>query len=301
MIKIIGLSKKYKDGIFALNNISLSINNGEFFALLGKNGAGKSTVIGILTSLIVKTSGKVYVSDYDIDYDFVKIKSIIGLVPQEYNFNQFETVLDIVLNQAGYYGINRFLAFNRAEYLLSVFDLWDRRSSVSLSLSGGMKRRLMLARALMHNPKILILDEPTAGVDILSRRLIWSFLKNLNNDGVTIILTTHYLEEVENLCSGVAIINNGNILIRTTVNGLLKKISKKIFTLEVDSVSKFEQLSKTSNYKLSILDRNTVEIVLANEQSLNDLLKKLIDNNIFIYNINNKDNKLEELFINLVS
>lgn len=301
IVAIEALKKIYSPNVIALNNISFHINNGSFFALLGKNGAGKSTTIGILTSLIKKTSGKVYINSLDLDNDFMRIKSLIGFVPQEYNFNQFETVLDIILNQAGYYGIERKSAFFRARYFLDVFDLWNSKNLVSMKLSGGMKRRLMLVRALIHNPKILILDEPTAGVDIITRRLMWSFLKDLNKSGVTVILTTHYLEEVEFLCDTVSIIDKGNILLNITVKDLLKKTNNQVFIFELEINEKIITLLKSKEYIFYIIDNSSIEIIISLSRRLNDLFKIFIENNIIIYNVRNKSNRLEELFIDLIS
>ncbi|HIH2763624.1 MAG TPA: ABC transporter ATP-binding protein [Candidatus Azoamicus sp.] len=233
MIKIENLKKKYNN-LVALNNISFSVEKGSFFSLLGKNGAGKSTTIGILMSLIKKDSGKIFINNYDMDKDVTKIKQLIGFMPQEYNFNQFETVIDIIINQAGFYGIKKNDSIKYAEILLKKFDLWNFRFSISMSLSGGLKRRLMLIRSLIHNPEILILDEPTAGVDIISRRLIWDYLREINSKGKTIILTSHYLEEIEKLCNQVAIIDKGNILLKTTVTNLINKITDKTFILEIE-------------------------------------------------------------------
>lgn len=300
MIDIIGLTKVYAGTYLALDDVSMSIEKGSFFSILGKNGAGKSTAIGILMSLIKKTSGKVYVSGYDLDSDVMKIKPLFGFVPQEYNFNQFETVLNIVLNQAGFYGVNRALAYKKAEYLLDFFGLWDRRMSVSMSLSGGMKRRLMIVRSLMHDPEILILDEPTAGVDILSRRLIWNFLKDFNKSGKTIILTTHYLEEVENLCDTVAIIDNGRVLLQTSVKNMLHKITKQTFLFEIAGNS-FKTNLVFDEFSLFIKSDKLLEISFSGDKSLNTVLEFLIFNGIIINNIKSKYNRLEELFIDLIS
>lgn len=229
MINIVNLKKIYSNNILALDNISFNINKGDFFAILGKNGAGKSTLIGILTSLLKKTSGKVFISGFDLDTDELLIKKLIGYVPQEYNFNQFEIVMDIILDQAGFYGIKRTYAFKIANFYLKLFNLWDKRNSVSMNLSGGMKRRLMIIRSLIHNPTILILDEPTTGVDIFSRKIILDFLKKFNKDGNTIVLTTHYLEEVEKLCNKVIIIDIGSIILNINVCDLLLKLKKKIY------------------------------------------------------------------------
>jgi len=300
IICIRDLTKLYDGSILALDRVSMSINKGDFFALLGKNGAGKSTAIGILTSLVKKDSGKVYISDYDLDFDIMNIKSLIGFVPQEYNFSQFETVHDIVLNQAGFYGIKRSLAIERAKFYLNFFGLWEKRYSVSMSLSGGMKRRLMIVRALIHDPNILILDEPTAGVDILSRRLIWDFLRDFNKEGKTIILTTHYLEEVEYLCNSVAIIDLGSILLRTSVYDLLNRVSKRTILLEVENSDNIDRLDFI-NFKLFKKDRNLIEVLFVNDDSLNFLFDYLIKRGVIINNVKNKHNRLEELFVDLVT
>ncbi len=285
MIKIENLTKKYQN-LIALNDISFSVEKGSFFSLLGKNGAGKSTTIGILMSLIRKDSGKIFIKDYDMDKDAIKIKPLIGFMPQEYNFNQFETVIDIITNQAGFYGIKKKESTKNAERLLKKFDLWQFRFSTSMSLSGGLKRRLMLIRSLIHNPEILILDEPTAGVDIISRRLIWDYLKEININGKTIILTSHYLEEIEKLCKDVVIIDKGNIILKTKVSDLINKITSKTFILEIED--------KTHEHR-------EIEILLKKNDSLNNELDLLIKKDIQIKNIKNKTNDLEELFIKLTS
>ncbi len=300
IIDISNVIKYYDSNVRVLNNISISINRGEFFALLGKNGAGKSTTIGILTSLIKKSSGKVNVCGYDLDRDSVKIRPLIGFVSQEYNFNQFETVLDIVLNQAGFYGINRYFALKRAKFYLILFDLWSKRHVVSMSLSGGMKRRLMIVKALIHNPEILILDEPTAGVDVLSRRLIWNFLKELNQSGKTIILTTHYLEEVEYLCNSVAVIDSGIILLKTMVNSLLSKVNSRIILLEVEDASLLDKLD-IGKFNLLKKSNNLIEVVLLKNQSLNMLFGLLIEKGFIIHDVRGKYNRLEGLFLDLVA
>lgn len=287
MIKIENLKKKYKN-LTALNDISFSVEKGSFFSLLGKNGAGKSTTIGILMSLIKKDSGKIFIKDFDMDKDVTKIKQIIGFMPQEYNFNQFETVIEIITNQAGFYGIKKTESLKHAEILLKKFNLWEFRFSTSMSLSGGLKRRLMLVRSLIHNPEILILDEPTAGVDIISRRLIWDYLKEININGKTIILTSHYLEEIEKLCNNVAIIDKGKILLKTTVSDLINKINNKTFIIEIE-----DEKNKNMNKQ--------IEILLNKNDSLNNELNLLIKKNIQIKNIKNKTNDLEELFITLTS
>lgn len=300
MIKVINLKKKYVNKCLALNDVSFCVNYGDFFSLLGKNGAGKTTAINILVSLVSKTSGKIYINGYDMDFDVLKIKSLIGFVSQEYNFSLFETVLDVVLNQAGYYGVSRFHSLSHAEYLLKKFDLWEKRDDTCLTLSGGMKRRLMIVKSLIHNPKILILDEPTAGVDIFSRKLIWDFLKELNKNGVTIILTTHYLEEVEILCNRVAIIDKGNLLMDVNIKDLSNFTGGKIVTFKVNSYKEFLSLSKLTDYKFNLSSDNVVDVSLLKHQSLNDLFKSLTDVGIIVYDIVNKDSELERLFFNLI-
>lgn len=299
MIKINNLTKKYGDKI-ALNNVSFKIKNGDFFSLFGKNGAGKSTTIGIISSLIKKDTGKIYIDTYDLDKDFLYIRMLIGLVPQEYNFNQFESVIEIIINQAGYYGIQKNKALIKAKEILSLFDLWNKKDTPSIKLSGGMKRRLMIARALIHEPKILILDEPTAGVDIISRRLIWNFLTEMNKNGVTIILTTHYLEEIEKLCKNVAIIDNGNIILETTVKNLLDQVEKQIYLIETNDINKFLQLN---NKAIQIIKKteNIVEVSLSKNISLNFLLELIVKKKIIIKNIKNEKNNLEDIFIKFIS
>lgn len=300
IINIHNVIKSYDNNICVLNNVSISIKRGEFFALLGKNGAGKSTTIGILTSLIKKDSGQVDVCGYDLDSELLKIKPLIGFVPQEYNFNQFETVLDVILNQAGFYGIKRSCAIKRAKFYLILFDLWEKRNAVSMSLSGGMKRRLMIVRALIHEPEILILDEPTAGVDVLSRRLIWNFLKDVNQGGRTIILTTHYLEEVEYLCDSVAIIDSGVILLKTMVHSLLSKVNSRVILLEVEDTRLLDKLD-LDNFNLVKRSKNLIEVVLLKDQNLNILFNLLIGKGIIIHDVRSKYNRLESLFLDLIA
>ncbi len=292
------LTKTYKNGIKALKAIDLSVDEGDFFALLGPNGAGKTTAIGIVTSLVNKTSGIVEVFGHDIDRELEVAKSCIGLVPQEINFNMFETCFTIVVNQAGFYGIPRPLAKQRAEKYLKQLQLWDRRNSIARSLSGGMKRRLMIARALMHEPKLLILDEPTAGVDIEIRRSMWEFLRNINDAGTTIILTTHYLEEAENLCRNVAIIEGGNIIERDTMANVLRKLQTEVFVFNLrDSRERAPQLS---GFTAVLSDDHTLEIEMTKAQSLNDIFAQLSAQGIVVNSMRNKVNRLEELFIRLV-
>jgi ABC-2 type transport system ATP-binding protein len=292
------LTKIYKNGIKALRAIDLEVDEGDFFALLGPNGAGKTTAIGIVTSLVNKTSGVVEVFGHDIDRELEVAKSCIGLVPQEINFNMFETCFTIVVNQAGFYGIPRSLAKQRAEKYLKQLQLWERRNSIARSLSGGMKRRLMIARALMHEPKLLILDEPTAGVDIEIRRSMWEFLRNINDAGTTIILTTHYLEEAENLCRNVAIIEGGNIIERDSMVNVLRKLQTEVFVFNLrDSRDIAPQLS---GFSAVLSDDHTLEIEMSKAQSLNDIFAQLSAQGIAVNSMRNKVNRLEELFVRLV-
>jgi ABC-2 type transport system ATP-binding protein len=292
------LTKVYKNGIKALQAIDLTVDEGDFFALLGPNGAGKTTAIGITTSLVNKTSGTVEVFGHDVDKELEEAKSCIGLVPQEINFNQFETPFTIVVNQAGFYGIPRHVAKQRAEKYLNQLQLWDRRNSTARALSGGMKRRLMIARALMHEPRLLILDEPTAGVDIEVRRSMWDFLRNINAQGTTIILTTHYLEEAENLCRNIAIIDGGKIIERDSMPNLLRKLQTETFVFNLrDARSAPPQLS---GFTAVLSDEHTLEIEMAKTQSLNDIFAQLSAQGIMVNSMRNKVNRLEEMFIRLV-
>jgi ABC-2 type transport system ATP-binding protein len=292
------LTKTYKNGIQALKGIDLNVEQGDFFALLGPNGAGKTTIIGIVTSLVNKTSGHVEVFGHDIDRDLEAAKSCIGIVPQEINFNQFETAFTIVVNQAGFYGIERSLAKKRAETYLKQLQLWDRRNSIARALSGGMKRRLMIARALMHEPQLLILDEPTAGVDIEVRRSMWEFLRNINEQGTTIILTTHYLEEAENLCRNIAIIDRGNIVERDNMANVLRKLQTEVFVFNLRTPRDSPPL--LPGFKTTLTDPVTVEVEVSIGQSLNDIFAQLSAQGIEVASMRNKVNRLEELFIRLV-
>lgn len=256
-LKISNLQKTYKGGFQALKGIDLTVEQGDFFALLGPNGAGKSTTIGIITSLVNKTAGEVDVFGHSIDNELEQAKSFIGLVPQEFNFNQFESLLRILVNQAGYYGVDRKLAFERAEKYLKQLDLWDKRNDAARNLSGGMKRRLMIARALMHEPKMLILDEPTAGVDIELRRSMWDFLRELNQQGITIILTTHYLEEAEMLCRNIAIIDSGTIVKNTNMKSLLATLENETFVLDIPVT---DIQPKLDNFCYRVIDDHTLEV-----------------------------------------
>jgi len=292
------LNKTYKSGVVALRDVSLEVEEGDFFALLGPNGAGKSTMIGIITSLVNKTSGKVRVFDADADTDLERAKAYIGLVPQEINFNQFEKVFDIVVNQAGYYGIERKLARERAEKYLKTLQLWDKRDEASRQLSGGMKRRLMIARAMVHEPRLLILDEPTAGVDIEVRRSMWRYLEQINAEGTTVILTTHYLEEAENLCRNVAIIDHGRIIENTGVKELLGKLHVETFVL--DTRDPVTELPALEGYELRLRDETTIEAEVPKTRSLNNLFRILEEENIKVLSMRNKANRLEELFVRMV-
>ena len=297
-LEIKSLEKTYKGGFQALKNIDLTVNKGDFFALLGPNGAGKSTTIGVITSLVNKSKGQVKVFGYDIDTDLEKAKSFIGLVPQEFNFNQFEPLMHILVNQAGYYGVERKLAIERAEKYLKQLELWDKRNDAARMLSGGMKRRLMIARALMHEPKILILDEPTAGVDIEVRRSMWEFLRELNKQGITIILTTHYLEEAEMLCRNIAIINGGEIVENTSMKALLAQLDVETFVLDL---SPHEKNITLVNIIYRVLDDHTIEVDLNKNQTLNPIFQQLTEQNINVLSMRNKSNRLEALFVNLIS
>jgi ABC-2 type transport system ATP-binding protein len=296
-LDIKGLTKTYKGTVQALKGIELQVESGDFFALLGPNGAGKSTTIGIISSLVNKTAGEVSVFGHCIDSELAAAKSCIGLVPQEFNFNQFEKVRQIVVNQAGFYGVPRDIALQRAEKYLKQLDLWDKRDVSARELSGGMKRRLMIARALMHEPKMLILDEPTAGVDIEIRRSMWDFLKDINRQGITIILTTHYLEEAEMLCRNIAIIDKGRIVENTSMKNLLGKLNVETFILDLAECSEDLQL-KGFDYRM--VDMHTMEVDIPKENSLNNLFQQLNDKNVQIMSMRNKANRLEELFVRLV-
>lgn len=297
-LEIQNLTKTYVNGIRALDGINLNVDEGEFFALLGPNGAGKSTAIGIISSLINKTAGRIKIFGIDTDLDFDRAKSLIGLVPQELNFSQFESVSEIVLNQAGYYGIPRRVAREKTEVFLRQLGLWDRRDQRSRDLSGGMKRRLMIARALVHEPKLLILDEPTAGVDIELRRSMWDFLRDLNAAGTTIILTTHYLEEAEHLCRNIAIINKGKIIENTSMKDLLTKLHAEIFVLDLSKPINAEPQGSEFNFFLK--DATTLEVQVSINQTVNDVFEFLSERSIQVTSMRGKSNRLEELFVNLI-
>lgn len=296
-LEISGLTKIYKGGFQALKGIDLTVKQGDFFALLGPNGAGKSTTIGIITSLVNKTAGKVAVFGHDIDQELEAAKSFIGLVPQEFNFNQFESLMKILVNQAGYYGVERKLAVQRAEKYLKQLNLWEKRNDAARMLSGGMKRRLMIARALMHEPKMLILDEPTAGVDIELRRSMWEFLRELNKQGITIILTTHYLEEAEMLCRNIAIIDSGIIVENTDMKSLLAKLDVETFVFDLKPNSEPQELVGLSS---RVIDSHTIEVDVKKTQTINAVFTELNNQGIDVLSMRNKSNRLEELFVGLV-
>lgn len=296
-IEIDSLVKTYHGGVKALKGLSLQVKQGDFYALLGPNGAGKSTTIGIITSLVNKTSGSVKIFGYDIDHDLEQAKSQVGLVPQEFNFNQFETVLQIVVQQAGYYGVPKPLAMERAKENLTRLGLWEKRDQRARNLSGGMKRRLMIARALMHNPQLLILDEPTAGVDIELRRSMWDFLRELNEQGISIILTTHYLEEAEMLCRNIGIIDQGILIKDTTMRELLGQLTKETFILDLDKPAFSPELSGCQAH---LIDPTSLEVEISKKQGLNDVFTQLSEQGIKVVSMRNKANRLEELFVSLV-
>ncbi len=302
-LEISNLQKTYKNGTQALKGVDLTVEEGDFFALLGSNGAGKSTTIGIISGLVNKSSGKVSIFGFDYDTHQAQAKSCIGLVPQEFNFNQFERVIEILVNQAGYYGIARKLAYQRAETYLKQLELWDKRNVMARELSGGMKRRLMIARALVHHPKLLILDEPTAGVDIEIRRSMWDFLSTINQQGTTIILTTHYLEEAESLCKNIAIIDHGCTIEHTSMKKLLSQLNTETFILYLQSPltnTNFLLNDELSYFDIQVIDENTLEISLHEKSQLNSLFKLLTENDINISSMRNKTNRLEQLFMCLV-
>lgn len=291
------LKKTYKNGFEALKGIDLEVQQGDFFALLGSNGAGKSTIIGIISALVNKTCGKVKIFGYDIDKDLEAAKSYLGLVPQEFNFNQFETPMRILINQAGYYGVPRQEARRRAEKYLKQMDLWDKRDGASRMLSGGMKRRLMIARALMHQPRMLILDEPTAGIDIELRRGMRELLRTLNKQGMTIILTTHYLEEAEMLCRNIGIIDRGIIIENTSIKALLAKLNMETFILDIKPNT---QSIKLEGFTYCLIDGHTLEVDVEKSQAVNTVFTQLSQQNIEVLSLRNKTNRLEILFVNLI-
>ncbi len=298
-LRIENLQKTYENGFVALRGIDLEVQQGDFFALLGPNGAGKSTTIGIICSLIRKTGGRVQVFDTDIDENFPRAKKYLGVVPQEFNFNAWEQVFHIVVNQGGYYGLPRKLAEQRAEKYLTQLGLWDKRNQASRTLSGGMKRRLMIARALVHEPRLLILDEPTAGVDIELRRSMWDFLQEINKAGTTIILTTHYLEEAESLCQKVAIIDRGQIIRNTSVRALLRELNKETFLFDLqDELSTAPDLP---GYAARLLDPHCLQVEVEKNQPLNALFRLMDERGLKVQSMRNKANRLEEMFVSMLA
>jgi len=297
-LEIRGLKKTYSNGFEALKGIDMTVEQGDFFALLGPNGAGKSTTIGIITSLVNKTAGSVKVFDADLERDSMKAKRYLGLVPQEFNFNMFEPVEEVVTNQAGYYGVEPKIARQRAEESLKKLGLWEKRRTMARALSGGMKRRLMIARALVHDPRLLILDEPTAGVDIELRRSMWQYLREVNRRGTTIILTTHYLEEAEQLCRNVAIIDQGKIIENTSIKALISKLDRE--TMILDLQQPLREAPVLQGYPCTLTDETTMEVEIRREQGLNRLFDELKQQGIEVTGMRNKANRLEELFLDLV-
>ena len=297
-LTIRNLRKVYRNGFEALKGVDLTVEEGDFFALLGPNGAGKSTLIGIVTSLVNKTEGTVNVFGHDLDRNPEDVKACLGLVPQEFNFNLFLPVVEVVLNQAGYYGIPRREARGRAEYYLRKLELWDRRDTEMRLLSGGLKRRLMIARALVHRPRLLILDEPTAGVDIEIRRAMWDFLRELNEQGTTIILTTHYLEEAESLCRNIAIINHGHVAEKADMGALLGRLQTETFVLNLKG--RVAQLPELGGFVLEHVDDCTLEVEVPRKHTINGLFEALSRNGIEVISLRNKQNRLERLFLEMV-
>lgn len=296
-ISIQNLNKTYASGTKALDGIDLTVNAGDFFALLGINGAGKSTTIGILTGLVTKTSGTVSVFGYDLDTQLDLVKQQIGVVPQEFNFNIFEKVIDIVVNQAGFYGIARSEALHNAEEVLKKLNLWEKRTAASKELSGGMKRRLMIARALIHKPRLLILDEPTAGVDVELRRGMWEYLNELNAAGTTIILTTHYLEEVEQLCKNAAVIDAGKIILNDSVRNLMSGLEQETYTATVHGV---EGIGAIENPYINRVDDHTLRITVNKGESITDVIQTLKTSGITVMAIRPESNRMEQLFLRAI-
>jgi len=297
-LSIKNLKKTYNNGFEALKGISLEVQQGDFFALLGPNGAGKSTTLGIVSSLVNKSSGEVSVFGFDLESQQAQAKQCLGVVPQEFNFNMFEKVIDIVVTQAGYYGIPRATALQRAEKYLKKLGLWDKKGQPARMLSGGMKRRLMIARALIHEPQLLILDEPTAGVDIELRRSMWEFLQEINEAGTTIILTTHYLEEAESLCRNIAIIDLGNIVQNTSTRELLAQLNTETFILDI--TPPLQQVPEIEKYQVRLEGDHTLEVDVERDQGLSHLFAQLSAANIEVCSMRNKSNRLEELFVSMV-
>ena len=298
-LEITDLKKTYDSGAVALKGINLTVKEGDFFALLGPNGAGKSSTIGIIASLVTKSSGKVKIYDIDTDENFPDAKRLLGVVSQEINFNNFEKVIDIVTTQAGFYGIPLKEALHKTELILKRLGLWDKRNEQARTLSGGFKRRLMIAKALIHEPKLLILDEPTAGVDIELRREMWDFLKEINANGTTIILTTHYLEEAEQLCKNIAIIDHGELIENTTMKNLLSRLDVQGFLLDMDK--SLESPPAITNFKIALEDPMTLNVEIKKDQSINHLFDQLTEQGIKVLSMRNKSNRLEEMFIEMVN
>lgn len=297
-LQLTAVTKTYKSGVSALKGIDLTVQPGDFFALLGPNGAGKSTSIGIVSSLVRKTSGTVSIFGHDLDTDLEQAKRQIGVVPQEFNFGQFEKVIDILATQAGYYGIPSKRAYAQAEKYLHQLGLWDKRDQQARVLSGGMKRRLMIARALVHEPRLLILDEPTAGVDIELRRSMWDYLTQLNQQGTTIILTTHYLEEAESLCRNIAILDHGMVVENTDMRSLLAKLQQETFVLDLDHA--LSEAPALRDYTLRLAKPGSLEVDIQRGQSLNAVFAALSEQGVHVSSMRNKSNRLEELFVRLV-
>ena len=296
-LSIKNLSKKYKSGVEALKSVSFDVQEGDFFALLGPNGAGKTTAIGIITSLVNKSSGSIEVFGHDLDKELAKAKSCIGVVPQEVNLNLFDYNFNILVNQAGFYGIPRSEGKKRAEQYLKQMQLWDKRKTNARSLSGGMKRRLMVARALVNRPKLLLLDEPTAGVDIETRRMMWDFLRDLNSNGTTIILTTHYLEEAEQLCNKVAIIDEGKIIENDSMQNVLNKLKTEVFILNTEKP--IDKAPEIDGYAAVLKSPQEIEITVSQEQGVNDAFTTLQARGVKVLSMRNKNSRLEELFLDL--
>ena len=297
-LEIKNLNKTYASGVVALKGIDLKVFEGDFFALLGPNGAGKSSTIGIIASLVTKSSGKVKIFDIDIDQNFPEAKRMLGVVSQEINFNNFEKVFDIVTTQAGYYGIPLKAAKEKTEVVLKRLGLWEKRDEQARNLSGGFKRRLMIAKALIHEPNLLILDEPTAGVDIELRREMWDFLKEINANGTTIILTTHYLEEAEQLCKNIAIIDHGDLVENTSMKNILSQLDVQGYVLDIDK--SLDSPPSLHNYSISLEDPSTLNVTIKKNQSINDLFNELSSIGIKVTSMRNKSNRLEEMFIEMV-
>ena len=298
-LEIKNLTKTYKNNVEALRGIDLSVERGDFFALLGPNGAGKSTTIGIIASLVNKTSGSVSICGTDVDEDFPLAKSKLGVVNQEFNFSQFEKVIDVITAQAGYYGVDFKTATEKAESYLKKLGIWDKRNSIVRELSGGQKRRVMIIKALIHEPELLILDEPTAGVDIELRRSLWDFLIDINKAGTTIILTTHYLEEAENLCRNIAIIDEGQIIENTKMSNLLQQLENQVFSIETNA--KLPENFSIEGFDTEVLDENKFTVIVPKDVTINDLFDKSELRAIEVANMKNQTNRLEELFLNLTA